>query len=384
MSSSAAASTLTATATAITADVDYSIWKAIAGSTVEIPSLGSRVYYFPEGHAEHIHNNTNFDLSSTASTVVSSVGLPPSLPSFYLCRVLRLQFLADPQSEQVFAKLLLFPVHWDDDGDMRNVKFSLREMHGYDEEEGKEDENDEVVSFAKVLTPSDANNGGGFSVPRFCADSIFPPLDFEAEPPVQSLFVRDISGNVFEFRHIYRGTPRRHLLTTGWSKFVNAKKLVAGDSVVFMRKISNGELFVGVRRALKSSGGTTCRWNSCITGASAVRLDQNGIDCGGDVPGFWRSAKGKPVLQAMEMAAKGMAFEVSYYPRPGWADFVVSAEIVERSMNVLWNAGVRVKKSMETEDSSRMTWSHGTVLSTSVPDNGPWRGSPWRMLQVFM
>lgn len=31
------------------------------------------------------------------------------------------------------------------------------------------------------------------------------------------------------------GQPRRHLLTTGWSVFVSAKKLVAGDAFIFLR-----------------------------------------------------------------------------------------------------------------------------------------------------
>jgi hypothetical protein len=31
------------------------------------------------------------------------------------------------------------------------------------------------------------------------------------------------------------GQPRRHLLTTGWSVFVSAKRLQAGDSVLFIR-----------------------------------------------------------------------------------------------------------------------------------------------------
>ncbi len=31
------------------------------------------------------------------------------------------------------------------------------------------------------------------------------------------------------------GHPRRHLLTTGWSVFVSSKRLVAGDSVLFLR-----------------------------------------------------------------------------------------------------------------------------------------------------
>ena len=33
------------------------------------------------------------------------------------------------------------------------------------------------------------------------------------------------------------GQPKRHLLTTGWSVFVSAKRLTAGDSVLFIRYI---------------------------------------------------------------------------------------------------------------------------------------------------
>ena len=32
----------------------------------------------------------------------------------------------------------------------------------------------------------------------------------------------------------FTGQPKRHLLTTGWSVFVSAKRLVAGDSVLFI------------------------------------------------------------------------------------------------------------------------------------------------------
>jgi auxin response factor len=31
------------------------------------------------------------------------------------------------------------------------------------------------------------------------------------------------------------GQPRRHLLQSGWSLFVSAKKLVAGDAFIFLR-----------------------------------------------------------------------------------------------------------------------------------------------------
>ncbi|KAL6269346.1 hypothetical protein ACE6H2_026257 [Prunus campanulata] len=54
------------------------------------------------------------------------------------------------------------------------------------------------ICSAKTLTASDTSSHGGFSVPRHAAEDCFPPL------------------------------PQRHLLTTGWSAFVNKKKLVSG------------------------------------------------------------------------------------------------------------------------------------------------------------
>nr|GEU64783.1 bulb-type lectin domain-containing protein [Tanacetum cinerariifolium] len=57
---------------------------------------------------------------------------------------------------------------------------------------------DKLSSFAKTLIQSDANN-----------------------------------GEIWKFRHSFRGMPITHLLTTGWSSYVNQKKLVSGDSIVF-------------------------------------------------------------------------------------------------------------------------------------------------------
>ncbi|KAH1199070.1 Auxin response factor 17 [Glycine max] len=108
--------------------------------------------------------------------------------------------------------------------------------------------NNGVVSFAKILTPSDANNDDGFSVLHFYTDSCFPSLDFRANPPVQLLSVADIHGVEWHFCHIYHGTPCRHLFTTGWSKFVNHKKLVASNTINFV-KDSNGSVSVGIRCA---------------------------------------------------------------------------------------------------------------------------------------
>lgn len=99
--------------------------------------------------------------------------------------------------------------------------------------------------------------------------------------------------------------------------------------------------------------------------------------------GFPRYATGrvspKAVKAAAECVSRNAPFEVVYYPRAGFADFVVSAEVVEDAMRCAWAGGMRVKIGMETEDSSRMTWFQGTVISAYASDNGP-----WRMLQVFL
>ncbi|CAJ1971817.1 unnamed protein product [Sphenostylis stenocarpa] len=327
--------------------VDPKIWRACAGAAVHIPKLHSRVYYFPQGHMEH----------ASPSHLLSPAFR--SLP-FVPCIVSSRELLADPFSDEVFAKLILTP-----------LPHPFHHNHqNYGSNTGNDDDEREcqnaVVSFSKILTPSDANNGGGFSVPRFCADSVFPPLDFRADPPVQLLTVTDVHGVAWRFRHIYRGTPRRHLFTTGWSKFVNHKKLIAGDSVVFV-KDADGNVSVGIRRSTRFASTT-----------SIVEAEQPAPAQG---EGFTRSATGrvspKAVATATESAARNAPFEVVYYPKAGLADFVVSAEVVEDAMKCAWVAGMRVKIGMETEDSSRMTWFQGTVTSANASDNGP-----WRMLQV--
>ncbi|MBA0867545.1 hypothetical protein Goshw_001052 [Gossypium schwendimanii] len=288
--------------------VDLRIWRACAGSSVQIPTVNSIVYYFPQGHVEQSCGSTPL-----LSSLVLSRPLIPCVVSDVHC-------LADPRTDEVFIKLFLVPVE------------PSRLPNQFLDVNGEVEDPDKIVSFAKILTPSDANNGGGFSVPR--------------------------------------GTPRRHLLTTGWNKFVNQKKLIAGDSVVFMRDC-NGKMFIGVRRALKrgEGGGDSGRWRE-PTGGGATKGDGRG------------RMTAEVVVEVAERAAKGLPFEVVYYPRPGWTDFVVRAELVEAGLNIYWAGGTRVKMAVETEDSSRMTCFQGTVISGALSDSGPWIGSPWRMLLV--
>ncbi|KAL3839960.1 hypothetical protein ACJIZ3_024551 [Penstemon smallii] len=322
-------------------EVDAAIWRALAGSHVQIPNRNSSVYYFPQGHLEHYSNSASptptaspTDTATAITTATQTLKRP-----FFPCQVISVGFHCNLISDQAFVRILLQPAA-NQCGSRINIANDFVE--------------NDVVSFSKVLTPSDANNGGGFSVPRFCADSIFPRLNFAADPPVQNLIMKDTHNNAWEFRHIYRGTPRRHLLTTGWSRFVNAKRLVSGDSVVFMRKRSTSELFIGVRRGARFGGA-------------------NG----------WDSESGtEAAIKAMENAGRGYAFEVIYYPRAGLPDFVVSTEKVDNAMKIYWSPGMQVRMPLETDDFSRITWFSGIISVVGPPVSGPWSGSPWRMLQV--
>ncbi|XP_044492939.1 auxin response factor 18-like isoform X1 [Mangifera indica] len=358
--------------------LDSQLWHACAGGMVQMPPVNSKIFYFPQGHAEHACGPVDFS---------SCQRIPP----YVLCRVSAIKFLADPETDEVFAKVKLIPVSnnepdFDDDG--------IVGIHNTETQ-------DKPASFAKTLTQSDANNGGGFSVPRYCAETIFPRLDYSADPPVQTILAKDVHGETWKFRHIYRGTPRRHLLTTGWSTFVNQKKLVAGDSIVFFRA-ENGDLCVGIRRArrrIRDGPQLSSWWNgNCVApygGFSAfLRKDDNKLMRNGNgiVNGLNSNnksnlmGKGKVrpecVIEAASLAASRQSFEVVYYPRVSTPEFCVKALMVKAALQVRWCSGMRFKMAFETEDSSRISWFMGTISSVQVYDPLYWPNSPWRLLQV--
>jgi hypothetical protein len=310
--------------------VDSDVWLACAVPLSRLPAVGSQVYYFPHGHAEQC-----------------PAPLPAPLPTPHLfpCTVTAVRLAADPGTDEVLAEISLQPgPHRDDRGSADDANTATNTM----------------VYYAKQLTQSDANNGGGFSVPRYCADVVFPKLDFEADPPVQNLLMRDTVGNHWQFRHIYRGTPRRHLLTTGWSKFVNAKLLVAGDTVVFMRR-TDGELLIGLRRAPRYP----------VRQAQATQTPQQ------QQPRCNARARVQPekVVEAARLAAEGSPFSVAYYPRLGAGEFVVPRKEVEDALAFTWEPGMQVRTQvMDAEDARRTEWASGTLKDLHA--------NMWRALEV--
>ncbi|KAJ4720783.1 Auxin response factor [Melia azedarach] len=351
--------------------LDSQLWHACAGGMVQMPPINSKVFYFPQGHLEHAKGNIE----------LSNFNIPPMIP----CRVTAIKYMADTETDEVYAKIRLIALNSNGFDDFDDV--------GFDGNGGINDCSEKPASFAKTLTQSDANNGGGFSVPRYCAETIFPRLDYSAEPPVQNILAKDVHGEVWKFRHIYRGTPRRHLLTTGWSNFVNQKKLVAGDSIVFLRA-ENGDLCVGIRRAKKGGigGGSdySIGWNSgggnCgfpFGGYSAyMREDENKLPRRNSNTDLRGRVRAESVAEAATFAANGQPFEVVYYPRASTPEFFVKASAVRAAMQIQWCSGMRFKMAFETEDSSRISWFMGTISGVQVADPIRWPNSPWRLLQV--
>ncbi|PAN39124.1 hypothetical protein PAHAL_7G222800 [Panicum hallii] len=347
--------------------VNAQLWLACAGSMCTVPPVGAAVYYFPQGHAEQ---------ASAAVDMSAARGVPPFVP----CRVVAVRYMAEPHTDEVFARIRLVPLRPGEPvADVGDAAAA-----GEGDAGGDHQQQPKPASFAKTLTQSDANNGGGFSVPRFCAETIFPELDYRAEPPVQSVYARDVHGVEWTFRHIYRGTPRRHLLTTGWSNFVNKKKLLAGDSIVFLRG-ENGRVHVGLRRAKRGFGvGGGDDGSPSLAGwdpyGNLVRGNAGGPGGGARSP----SGKVPPedVVAAARLAAAGQPFEVVHYPRASTPEFCVRATAVRASMQVPWCPGMRFKMAFETEDSSRISWFMGTISGVHAADSARWPQSPWRLLQV--
>ncbi|KAK1391194.1 Auxin response factor [Heracleum sosnowskyi] len=317
--------------------ISSELWHACAGPLVTLPKVGSLVYYFPQGHSEQVAVSTN-------RTATSQIPYYPNLPSQLLCQVHNVTMHADKDTDEIYAQMSLQSVN--SEKDVYPVPdFGIKGSKHPGE------------FFCKTLTASDTSTHGGFSVPRRAAEKLFPQLDFSMQPPTQELVVRDLHDNTWTFRHIYRGQPKRHLLTTGWSMFVSAKKLAAGDSVIFIRD-EKSQLLLGVRRASRQQKALP----SSVLSVDSMHL---GI-----------------LAAAAHAAANGSQFTVFYNPRACPSVFVVPLAKYRKSVySTQISKGTRFGMMFETEDSGKRRYM-GTIAAISDLDPVRWPGSKWRNLQV--
>lgn len=318
--------------------INPELWQACAGPLVNLPPAGTHVVYFPQGHSEQV-------AASMKKDVDAQVPNYPNLPSKLLCLLHSVTLHADPETDEVFAQMTLQPVPSFDKEALLRSDLALKTTKPQPD------------FFCKTLTASDTSTHGGFSVPRRAAEKIFPPLDFSMQPPAQELMARDLHDTMWNFRHIYRGQPKRHLLTTGWSLFVSGKRLFAGDSVLFIRD-EKQQLLLGIRRA-----------NRQPTNLSSSVLSSDSMHIG-------------ILAAAAHAAANNSPFTVFYNPRASPSEFVIPlAKYYKAVYSNQISLGMRFRMMFETEDSGTRRFM-GTITGISDVDPVRWKNSQWRNLQV--
>ncbi|KAL0379381.1 UNVERIFIED_CONTAM: Auxin response factor 18 [Sesamum angustifolium] len=287
-------------------------------------------------------NKCNNNLQLEASTnqelnlQIPRFNLPPKI----LCRVVYIQLLAEPETDEVYAQITLHP------------EPDQSEPTGLDPSP-PDPPKQTVHSFCKILTASDTSTHGGFSVLRKHANECLPPLDMTQQTPTQDLVAKDLHGYEWRFKHIFRGQPRRHLLTTGWSTFVTSKRLVAGDSFVFLRG-DNGELRVGVRRLARQHSSMP----PSVISSQSMHLG---------------------VLATASHAITTQTLFVVYY-KPRTSQFIIGLNKFLEAMQHGFSVGMRFKMRFEGEDSPERRFT-GTIVG--VGDfSSQWTNSTWRSLKV--
>ncbi|XP_009110292.2 auxin response factor 19 [Brassica rapa] len=316
--------------------INSQLWHACAGPLVSLPPVGSLVVYFPQGHSEQV----------AASMQKQTDFIPnyPNLPSKLICLLHSVTLHADTETDEVYAQMTLQPVN----------KYDREALLASDM--GLKLNRQPTEFFCKTLTASDTSTHGGFSVPRRAAEKIFPPLDFSMQPPAQEIVAKDLHDTTWTFRHIYRGQPKRHLLTTGWSVFVSTKRLIAGDSVLFVRD-EKSQLTLGIRRANRQ----TPTLSSSVISSDSMHI---GI-----------------LAAAAHANANNSPFTIFFNPRASPSEFVVPLAKYNKALYAQVSLGMRFRMMFETEDCGVRRYM-GTVTGVSDLDPVRWKGSQWRNLQV--
>ncbi|KAF5939116.1 hypothetical protein HYC85_023375 [Camellia sinensis] len=102
-----------------------------------------------------------------------------NLPSKILCCVLNVQLKAEPDTDEMFAQVTLLPLKkTENEVEKEPMPSPPPRFH--------------VHSFCKTLTASDTSTHGGF-------------LDRSRKPPTQEFAAKDLHGDEWRFRHIFRG-----------------------------------------------------------------------------------------------------------------------------------------------------------------------------------
>ncbi|GMJ01106.1 auxin response factor 1 [Hibiscus trionum] len=319
-------------------DMYTKLWYACAGPSVYVPRTGEKVLYFPQGHMEQVEAYIKED---------GNMEMPVyNLPSMIICRVLHVELKVESGTDEIYAQLTLLPEAEQNElisMEHRNYQALPRETY--------------LHFFSKKLTPSDIGTHGGCSIPKRHADGCLPPLDMSQETPQQELLATDLHGHKWCFRHVFRGQPKRHLLTSGWSTFVSSKKLAPEDTFVFLSG-ENGEFGVGVRRAMSKLLNNP---SPSIISSHSMR---HGI-----------------LTSAFHAFSTRSMFTVYYRPWTRSSEFITPLDQYLKSAQFNCSIGTRFRMPIEGEE-SRVQRALGTIVGVEDVDHIRWPNSKWRCLKV--
>uniref|UniRef100_A0A6N2LGY3 Auxin response factor domain-containing protein n=1 Tax=Salix viminalis TaxID=40686 RepID=A0A6N2LGY3_SALVM len=79
------------------------LWHACAGPLVSLPTAGSRVVYFPQGHSEQVAATTNKEIDAHIPNY-------PSLPPQLICQLHNVTMHADVETDEVYSQMTLQPL----------------------------------------------------------------------------------------------------------------------------------------------------------------------------------------------------------------------------------------------------------------------------------
>ncbi|CAH2070672.1 unnamed protein product, partial [Thlaspi arvense] len=170
--------------------------------------------------------------------------------------------------------------------------------------------------------------------------------------PTQEIVAKDLHDREWRFKHIFRGTPRRHLFTTGWNAFVTAKQLVTRDCFIFLRG-ENGETLIGTRRVGHREGNIA----SLLISSHSMH---HGV-----------------IASAMTAIITKSMFTVFYKPRS--SQFIVSFDKYLDAVNNKFNINSRLTMLFEDDDFNEKRY-FGKI--TKIEDfSSYWKNSEWRNLK---
>ncbi|KAL0716422.1 hypothetical protein Bca4012_065744 [Brassica carinata] len=313
------------------------LWKLCAGSLFDLPKVGEKVYYFPQGHIEEAIF-FYFLLVTSINGELCQLKPAFNIPSKILCNVFSIKLKVETTTDEIYAEIFLSP-------DTSEVEIPTPNY---------ENNIQNIKYFTKVLSASDTSKKGSFVLNKRHAIECLPPLDTSHLTPSQEISAKDIHGREWKFNHTLRGTPQRHLFTSGWNEFAKEKELVVGDSFVFLRG-ENGESRVGIRKVAHH------KQDNIPSSLISKESMHHGI-----------------IATALNAIKSKCMFVVFYKPRS--SQFLVNFHKFIDGVNKKFSIGSRFLMKFEGRDFNEIRY-YGTIVK--VRDfSVHWKDSEWRNLEV--